>query len=333
MGKVNISTHSGLVSGGDWQPALDASWNDIKSEGGSIVFDADVTLKSQDSLTGLGSPFTVIPLNLVGGEGKIVTINATNSVIPFYAGNLVSLKVSDLTVLGTGPATNQINAQDVFFLTYCQKAIFDNCVLGGLGVKSGMIHTYDATDLIVIDSQISGGCTTDLIAGAIYCEKVSKRVIIHNCDFYDYQNYKTVNWSKTPNGVSSWIRISNPVGAGLNNGANHVTIDITDCRFDEGSGNAIHITGYPLVNIDRCAVNLNSGGFGIYLEDVNHAIIKQSNFGYAATDVPAIKLINCGNVVVAGCTSDHGINRIEVDSASAAGLKVIQSPDLTVDVV
>lgn len=334
MAKVNISSYSGSVVGDDWSPAFSAAWDAIKATGGEIVVDVQNTVL-QSGITLQPSGYLPVPVIFSGDGSNAIRINGNSSTVLFNAGNLTSLKVRDLIFTGTGLSTSEVNCSSIFRTSFVESAIFENVMIAGLGVSKGAIHNGSAGTCIIRDCIMSGGYTSTIESGMIYSE-LTARLVIDNCTFYDYQNLKSDYWSKSPYGVSAWIRVDNPSLGIIGNGANNPTIKISNCRFDEGAQDSVYIDGYPLVELTNNASNMISLtselGSGYNIKNCKHVLVKQSNFGYTSNDSPAIKLVNCENVGMVGIQADHAIHKIRKDAIT--NLKVLQSPDIDlVDIV
>lgn len=326
MSLINISSKSGSVSGANWGPAIQAAWTDIKAIGGHIYFDNQST-RIDTAVNFTPDSGFYIPLKLSGDHSSRLVCNTGSGAAMLSGGNLLNTVFADLIVIPFDNTQTHVDASTVLGGAYVEELTVRDCIFAGLRVGSAVIGTGTATGLTVKDSKFGG------IAGpnAIYATG-SNWIVVENCEFYDYQNFLNNYLSKTPAAVGSWIYAEYATG-GVDNGASAPTVSIKNCRFDEGSGNGIYVKGHKRVQIEQCAVNVNGGGVGIRLENVAKAVIKQCNFGYTGNDVPAVKLINCGEVAIVDASRDHGPFRVEVDAASNANLKMIRSDSLTVAVV
>jgi hypothetical protein len=324
MAKVNISSNSSLVMNGNWSPALQATFNSLKATGGEIYFDNQL-IRLDSGLSLLSADVNIVPFRITGGHSNRILVNCGPSQLLFYTGNTLNLLVDNLIFSSTD--ANMTNAANdctgVLGGSYTELISVENCVFAGLSASNTLIYSGVATDLSVRNSKF-GGC----IGGeAVIRADANGTTVIDGCDFIDYQNLQGKYYSKTGFAASTnWIKATaNDNYAAL--GATTQTVQIKNCRFDEGAICGIYCKNNPFVEIENCGFNVSSTtpGVGIKLENVKYATIKYSNFGYTNQDRPAIKLINCGNVRIEGVTSDHGVKRIEVDKASLPGLEIIHS--------
>lgn len=323
MARVDISSKSGSVVSGNWTPAIAAAWADIKAEGGTIYFDEqEIRLDGASNLIPDGGIY--VPVLLQGDRSSRIKIAATASV-PLAGGNLVAMNIRDLVFLPNDTTNTTVDCVALFGGNSVFSLDVESVTVAGIRASNAVIAGGNDSALSIRNSQL-GGCA----GPAIVKIDGSKRLLMENVECLDYQNLKNVYHSKTPVGVDQWVYAVNPP---VSSGASHAEIALRQCRFDEGAGYAFNGIGYPHIELDQCSVNVGGGGAGFRLEGCGHVIIKQCNAGYTANNRPLVKLINCGNVTVIGQTRDAGPFRIETDSASNAGLKLLQSPDVEIDVV
>jgi hypothetical protein len=327
MAKVNISSYSGSVVSGNWSPALAAAWAAIKATGGEIHFDQQqIKLQATGAASLVPDTGYYVPLLLTGDGSSKIQVDMGASGIPIYGGNLDSLRLRDLALIGTNPTASYVDCLYAVGSTFCFQIDIQNCIFAGIIGVDAIVKAGVSSALRVTATQF-GGCSTNPGGAAIDFDG-GKRLVVDDCDFLDYQNLENVYYSKSPYGVDAWIACTN---GGASNGANHQTIDIRNSRFDEGALVAIYVDGYSQVNIKRCAVNVISvlSGKGIYLKNCGHVVITHVNAGYNNNDVPAVEIENCGLVEINCLTVDHGINRVKIDANS--GLRLYNSPGVIVD--
>jgi len=322
---ANISTYSGSVSGGNWTPALDAAWNAVKGTGGEIFIDADMLLGGMTTFTNSGNQ---VPLAIRGDWSKRITVHNSPSAAAFNFGDKCMLSLRDLVVMGDGDTTPPIatDCVDAIVLNGCIRATVERSFF--IGLKGGSVfRVQQGTQFVIRDSILSGNAAKCIWVDGAFS------ALIENCDFLDYFQFDDIYHSKSPDGAG-WIVAENPNLEAV--GANKSAIIIRNCRFDEASEKGISITDYEKVEIDQCRFNISSGGSssGIYLENVEHAIIRQCHVGYNNVDKPHVKLVNCGNVTIIGegkDTDESAPYRVEKDAGTT--LKLLQSPGITVTVV
>lgn len=321
MAKVDISSKSGSATGGNYSLAMAAAWTDIKANGGQIYLDSQ-SIRMDTTCSLIPDSGYEVPLDIVGDGSSRILCNGSNTQNLITGANLVHLGLRDLCLVSNGAGydgNNIVNGISAFNLT------IERTRFVGLKVNQNLIGAGSGTALALLNSRF-GGCAGPTIVEGVGC----KRILIENCEFLDYMTLLNTYHSKSPDGVTNWVYIHD---AESSSGASHSTAHLRSCRFDEGAANGVYVKNWGHLVMEHCNFNAAGAGNGIKLENVTHAVIKQCNVGYTANNVPILKLINCTNVTVIGQTRDAGPFRIETDSASAAGLKLLQSPDVEIDVV
>lgn len=326
MASVNLSTYAGSVVGTDWGPAWTAALLAIKTLGGTINVDVDNQIESRVSF-GVSGLVPYCPIHLVN-DGGFVTVIKVPSDIAFYPnGNCGHIAWEGLNFIGNVEASvgqpNYTSATAGIYLVDAAGSIFENCVFGGIACSTGVIETYSAggpCPLVIRDSQINGcgGGTAIVFANG------TELLHMENVEMYDYQYFRNVYYNKQGY-PPYWIKA---VYSGSITTSHVPTVHLKNVRTDEGAP-FCYIEGYPKVIIEQCAANLGVGSQAIYLKNVEHAEITEFWAGYSASDVPAIRLENCGDVLVDGLKLHNGIKRIVADKSTR--LTVRNSPDAVVE--
>jgi hypothetical protein len=320
---VNLSDYSAEVVGGDWTPALDAAWDDVKATGGKIIFDVNCELRGRTTFTNAS---TQCDLTLEGEPGVQILVNTSNTELPMNVGDKGKFIMRGLNFKGDGSGSNQDCGQ-VVIMSNCIRAIVEDCVFAGIKTNgNGIIEAGSGTNLVVRDSIVSGN------SGICIHINGAKSAEINNVQLLDYYTLNGFYHGKTGEGVQ-WIKANTPPPAVL--GAETPVIKIVNCQMDEASFHGVHIEDYPKVDIERCRVNNSSSGSaaGFYLEGVKHARIFQCHVGYNFVDIPMVEAHDVERLRIVNLTRDDdedAPSRIEVDSATIANLKLLDSPGITV---
>lgn len=326
MSQVNISDYSGAVSGGNWQPAYQAAWDAIKANGGTINIDTQAT-KITTSTNFIPTTGFTVPLNFVGDGSNRVQLDGGSGLNAFYGGNHTSNLFEKFIIHGTDPENSAYtDCNNAIFAASDGLTVIDKMIFAGIKANDAVVQCYGNFSSMHVKDSKFGGCA----GGPSVKMDGGNFLLVESCEFFDYQAVQDVYFSKTGVGSAAWIKAINPI---TQNGATDTKIAVRQCRFDEGATSGIDITGYPHVQIEQCSFNVNGGGYGIRLENVKHAIIKQCTTGYTNNDVPAIKLINCDNVIIIGQRRDHGVFRVETDSTTAPNIKLLHSTGVVIDEV
>lgn len=301
---------------------LNSIWTAIKATGGTVQFDTHpLTFDGASTMTD-SNPNMIFEGDL--GTRQIVASSGVATAWNLGGIGLLVMRGLFFTGEGTEGSGAPTDAQAVITLSNITRGFIEKCCF--VGIKATKIF-----DILTGNSLVFRDCIMSGNAGIVLKVTLAYSITVENCDFLDYAYIAGGSYSKTPDGAG-WIDISNPPPSVV--GANSPYVDIRNCRFDEGSSNGIEITDYPKVNIENC--NINIQGNGIILTNVTNAIIKNCHIGYNHPDTPMIKLVNCNKVTIVGLDKDASNanpHRIEVDSASSAGLKLLNSPNITVDIV
>jgi len=323
----DISTYSGSVVGGDWNLAMSALWNDIKTTGGTVNFNqALTTLKSQLAMSG-----RPVQLHFLGDGESEIRPNAGTGVTNWVISDLMQFSMKKMNIIGDGDIspTRTTDVGAFLYLGFVLQALIEECAIGGVKVSGALLEFGNGTLAKIKDSKLSGNAGTIVKVNQAYaCE-------IDNVDFLDYLGFQSEYHDKSTNGAT-WFRATTPPAGVV--GANSPYIKIKNSRFDEASFVAIYVEDYPFVSIEGCRINISSGGSAkaIHLKNVKQAIIKHCHVGYNNVDKPMVKLENCGDVAIIGLGKDTNPSapyRVEVDETSNAGLTLKGCPGISVDVV
>lgn len=303
---VNISSYSGSVVAGDWSPAVTAAVAAIAATGGTIVIDTAITLKSQISITPSSNYYS---LNIVGDVGAAITINAAASDIIFYLGNLNLVRFANLTFLGkqTTPGTTA-DCRMGIYTGFVEKCLIENCLFAGVRSAEGMCYAAAASDMVIRNCKFGGGGL------AIVCDGANS-LTVEDTACLDYQNYLGSYYSRANYG-QQWIKAFNPPNS---ENTNVGFIAIRRFRGDEGTNYQINIADYPRVIIEQCSGNVYgvTGGKGIILDGVAHAIINEYWCGYNGNSITGISLTDCGYVTVDGYQTHNGDHPVSVSNSRA----------------
>jgi len=325
MGIQKISTISADGSG-DWKTGMLSLWNAIKTQGGTIDFDGQQEIVLKSSLNyGTLNP----NLKIKGDGSNRVKIMTPGAAAAWIFGTIAVLTLEDFMFTGEGTEGSgaPTDAQDVVIISSVLKAILNRVHF--VGLKGGKMLTMGSQlDFHIMDSIFSGNAGTSAIhiAGAY-------RGVIENCHFLDYFYCSPNSYSKTPDGIQTWIKAVSPPAGVV--GANQHHLTFRNLVLDEGANTAIEVDGYDDLIFEHCKDNIK--GIGYKLNDVKRAEFRGCGVGYNNVDYPMIKATNCRDLTIIGQHLDDNElahpYRIEVDSVTAAGLKLLQSPDVIVSVV
>lgn len=311
---------------GDWKPALQTIWTAIKTQGGVIDFDTvqEIVLKSGVVMNGLNPN-----LKFKGDGSSRIKLMTSAVAAAMNFGDIAVLQLEDLMFTGEGTEGSgaPTDAQDVVIVSSVLKAILNRCHF--VGIKGGKILSFlTQADFVVNDSLFSGnaGNSAIYISGAYRGE-------VNRCHFLDYVYISPNSYSKTPDGIDAWIKALNPPAGVV--GANQPHLKFSNLILDEGANTGIKVNDYPDVMFEFCKDNIK--GIGFELDGVKRAEFRGCGVGYNNVDYPMIKATNCESLTIIGQRLDDNEMahpyRIEVDAETATGLKLLQSPNVTVTVI
>jgi hypothetical protein len=329
MATVDISAHAADVVGTDWGPALEAAYQVIKANGGTINIDTDIRIESETELS--DPAHADVPINLVSDGGHTVRIHAP--VRGLYPGPTNAFRMNGLNIIGgtgTVPAApDYFDAVHAVVFGRPDKSVFENGLIAGVAASSTLIYLAD-THAVIRDSRIGG--TAAAGSGSVYADNV-KSLLVENTEFLDYQVHRGLYYDRQPTDAC-WIKVFDDI---TDPQPVERVITIRNCMLDEMPKKAIDIEGAPKVRIQEVRVNINRTGgpsvsAGFKLKDVKHAIIENCwirQYHAEVHDLPAIVLENCTEVVIDGLTVGNGSIRVEIDANTRLFLK--NSPTAVVD--
>lgn len=274
------------------QSAIDAL---LQQGGGTVSFPSGkLNLKRPLMLLPTSSKIGV-EIKLQGTRGSILEVSPGINNIVFFAGNLNSLNLEDLIIMGKKVSADSPDFYDASYIvvsSYVQQTNIIRCQFYGLAVPNGAALIYIGnTDARIADSQFDGslGSYPD---GAVILAENARGLTVTRSTFIDYANVNGEYLSKSWGFTGSWIKVKNTDMVHNANGIRRVLIE--DSRFDEAASSAISIENVPWADIRGINVNVNGTdvGKGIYLKDVEYAKIEQSWFGYTNSSRPALDLVN-----------------------------------------
>ncbi len=308
--------------GTDWKAAILAAVEPNKIKGGGIHFDQDIQIESECNF-GVSGHVTYCPWHLFGnGETKIVFANGAGRLNVGGAGALKAtfekLNLIGNIVSGTGDA-GYVSTSTNAILGGTELTVIKECTFAGIHATQAVVDGGIGR-LIIRNSSFSGCGAGTAVVNALN----SKDLDLDNVQFFDYQNYRGGYYNKQGYPLQ-WIKAvfsSDPVSSDLGR------VRLHNVRTDEGT-NFCYIEDYPRVEIVDCSSNTAGNfGIGIHLKGVTKADIKNYWIGYNPNITAAIKLENCGDVVIDNLQTHNGVKPIVVDALTR--LTVINSPDAVV---
>ncbi len=320
--EVKISDYSGDVVGTDWTPALLAAFEDIRVTGGSIYIDDDIKQESQLQLNTADTDYTNLMIRGDTGSVNQVAVYPADHAI-YLNTNILNTVIRDMHFIGN-TITDQGNPlfyaalANVLFSGALNKTLLENVMFTGLASPARIVFLYQTLARVV--NCKFGGCSA---ADVVHAYAV-KGLLMKHTEFYDYENFRKVYYDKSQ-GRTNWIKVDNPLAE---NTANTGIVRIEDCRFDEGSSNAVSIDGYASI-LDGCRHNLNGGGAGYIFTNCKFVTIRNNWSGYPAQDVPWAVFLDCGEVIIENCNVGQGVARVQADANTR--VKIINSPNVTLE--
>jgi len=296
--EVNPEDFGAVVNdGNDDSAAIQAAVDRIFEAGGGTIFFPSGKLEVHRIIRLVPANYIGAEVKLKGNRGSVIEVSTGGSELAFYGGNLNTWTFEDLTFLGKKVPEGDPKFYDAGFVVYSNYVNQTNiirCQFLGMAVRTDRALIYvGRTDAKIVDSQFDGSLGQYPDGAVVLAAADSIGLTISRSTFLDYANYGGVYLSKSPGYTGAWVRVKG--GLPLN-AIGQRRFVIEDSRFDEAAAAAIHIENVTWAKIRGISVNVNgaSPGKGIYLKDVEHAMVEQSWFGYATADRPAIVTENVG---------------------------------------
>lgn len=327
MSAIKISDYTASVVGTDWTPAILAAMDTIKTKGGTIEIDTDIQIESLVRVSDVLGWVNYVPLNFKNSGGNQVRFKVPADIALYGNGNLIRQKFEALNVIGS---PEHVPGQPDY--TSCSYGIvsmptgtflIDSCMFAGVAAANSIIRAVSNPGNLTIRNTSFSGCGA---GEAVVFANNAETLMLDDVRFYDYENFRNTYYNKQGY-PSYWVKA---VYTGTPTTSHVPLVHLKNVRTDEGT-NFCYIEGYPRVIIEQCASNLNGvGGQGIYLKNVEHAIISQFWAGYPAQDNPAIRLERCGRVMIDGLKLHNGIRRIVIDGETDF-VEIRNSPGVVID--
>lgn len=294
--------NDGLDDGVCFQDAVD----DLPNGGTIIVSQGTWDIKSPISFV----TYSVANSFAIKGT-KDSIIKPDLSGIVFYSGNQNQITFEGLTFVGDGTTANDMSYAMYFGGSSHAKVV--DCQFYGLRASASTIFA-GGTELTVEDTLFHGSAGPTVIE-----TQNSKGLTIRNSEFLDYGNLNGTYYSKTPYGVSIWVKVNASAHPTPNANA-HRGVIFENVRFDEGSVKTASFTNIRYVNIKQVNVNVSGiiGGAGCLFDNVKLAKVEQSMFGYSSAARPAMVLTNNSTVRVEGLALGGAVTDYTADGTSRA---------------
>lgn len=312
--EVNISSYSGDVVSGDWQPAFASALAAIP-DGGTVNIDADVTIKSQGNYTAISNIRNIL---FQGNGGNTITADAGVNDACFNFGALASFVAERVPFLGKQTTAGGTDCKWLFYVNSVERLIINRCVFAGVAPASSIIRAGSGMGMVVVKNSKFGGCGgTD---EGVIATTDGANLTIEDTDFIDFQNWLGLFYDRQA-GKPAWIKCVNPSGPFA--GASCGNININRVRFDEQCP-ALIADNYQIVRVNGAMVNSNNFGPSFQFTDVELAKIQNTNVGYSASDMAAAQFTTCGDIEINRMRVDTGISRVLADASTR--IKIRNSP-------
>lgn len=281
---------------------------DAIPSGGTILVDAGVwDLKGRVDLTTSTNDNNSFLIK--GDKGSVIKPDYSGTI--FYAGTHNQLVFQNLIFLGDGVSTNH-DATYLIYLGGGLRSKIDGCQFIGIKATYSVIYATN-TDLVISDTSFHG-----LSSSVASVEASNARgLTVRDSEFFDYSQFNNVYYSKTPQGVGTWIKAYAPSHPTPNATANRGVI-IENVKFDEGALKTAIFQNLKYVRVENASVNVVgvTYGAGMVFDNVRLASVKRSFFGYSGNARPAFVLINNSKVNVEGLSLGASVFQSTVDGTS-----------------
>lgn len=308
--EVRLEDFGAVVNDGqDDSAAVQAAANAVFQNGGGTILFPSGKIEIRNTVRFVPEGYVGGDLKLKGNRGSVVEISAGVNGTPFYGGNLTTWTFEDLTMVGKNVQPGDpafYDAAWVVFSNNVQQTNIIRCQFYGLAVPNDRAVVYFGnTDGKITDSQFDGSLG-QYPNGAVVTAENSRGLSVTRTTFLDYANFMGVYYSKSTAYTGAWIQVKG--GMAHNANGQRRTL-IQDSRFDEGAAAAIRIEDVAWASIKGINVNVSgtTPGTGVYLKNVEHAVIEQSWFGYTTEPRLAITTVNVGGLEVSSLKFGGGV--------------------------
>jgi hypothetical protein len=322
--EVRLEDFGAVVNDGlDDSAALQAAADSILQLGGGTILFPGGKIEIRNTVRFIPAGYVGADVKLKGNRGSVVEISAGVNGIPFYGGNLNTWIFEDLVVIGKNVPPGDpafYDAGSVIYSNYVQQTNIIRCQFYGLAVPDNHAVVYFGnTDGKIVDSQFDGSLG-QYPNGAVVMAENARGLTVTRTTFLDYANFAGAYLSKSPGFTGAWIWVKGGLPHNANGQRRFV---VEDSRFDEAAAAGIRIEDATWASISGISVNVNSAspGVGVYLKNIEHAMIEQSWFGYTTLLRPAIFADNVENLEVNSLKFGGGVYFINRQGAGSLDIR------------